>query len=115
MLTTTETERLIHQLKKTAAPVSSRTVSRILAELHRLVVQDQLLDDIREACGLPACPAADLPGHIENIISNLASWNVELDSHLGVLSERVKELEALFRAAGVISDKLPARVKEAEI
>lgn len=103
MLTTNETERLIHQLKKTSAPITSSTVCRILAELHRLVVQDQLLAEIREVTGLHICPASDLPGLIENIISNLASQNAELDGHLCVLAAQATEQEALLRSAGLIS------------
>ena len=42
----------------------------------------QVFADIREAAGLPDCPATDIPGHIEDIIDNLASQNVWLMSRL---------------------------------
>ena len=42
----------------------------------------QVIADIREAACLPDCPATDIPGHIEEIIGNLASQNVWLMSRL---------------------------------
>jgi len=56
------------------------------SELHALrprrACAQAILDQIRTVTGLHACPAQDLPGLIEDIISNLACQNVALAAKL---------------------------------
>lgn len=68
-------QTLIHCLAKTSSPIGSGVVRQIRRELARLQKLDKVLGEIRQVTALHGCPATELPGHLEDIISNLAAQN----------------------------------------
>ena len=75
-------QQIIDALQQTSNPIGKQLVREIVAHLERLEALDQVIAEIRESTGLYTCPVADLSGHIESVVCNLASQNVWLMSRL---------------------------------
>lgn len=82
-------QTLIHCLGRTSNPLGAGVIRQSRRELTRLAEQDRVLVDIREVTALYGCPVSDLPGLIENVISNLAAQNL-------LLSGERNELEGIL-------------------
>ena len=72
-MTTTDLIATLRQGK----PMTTKLMRTVLSHLEHLESLEVIIEEIREATALYSCPTEDLPGTIENVISGLASQNVE--------------------------------------
>lgn len=106
-------QQIIDALQQTSNPIGKQLVREVVASMYRLLDMDVIVAEIREAAGLPDCPATDIPGHIAAIIDNLASQNVWLMSRLP--GQNASPLPAAQysplaggESGGDVSDQLPS-------
>jgi hypothetical protein len=69
------TQDLINTLRQGCA-ITPRLSRELLA---RLSEQDRIISEIRAITALPSVPLVDLPGQIENLLSELADRQIQAD------------------------------------
>ena len=58
-------------------PMTAQLMRTVICRVEYLESLESVIKEIREATALYSCTTEDLPGTIENVISGLASQNVE--------------------------------------